>query len=369
MATKTGIGQITLQDLTDGYSVNLTSENAVFSGGDSGVPTGLSATTQITAYTGAVQMTNVSVTKADITLPTGITADVQNSGTSTVSITFTTGIGFTTPCSATIPVVITNGSSKITMNKKFSFTEAPKGNTGATGAAGKSITGVTNYYLASSLNTGVKTSDDGWTPTMQATDTTKKYLWCYQSIAYSSGSPTTTVPVIIGTHGATGGTGATGKGISKVENYYLTTASASNVTVDTSGWSKTPTATDTTKKYIWCYQLITYTDTTASKTTPAIIGTHGATGATGSAGADSIAVFIYSSGPQFFRNNTGSTTLTAMVTVGGVEQTITAAGVCGSLGSIKWYKDSGTTPIATAKSITVTADDIDGQAVYWAKLE
>ena len=102
MATKTGIGQITLQDLTDGYSVNLTSENAVFSGGDSGVPTGLSATTQITAYTGAVQMTNVSVTKADITLPTGITADVQNSGTSTVSITFTTGIGFTTPCSATI---------------------------------------------------------------------------------------------------------------------------------------------------------------------------------------------------------------------------------------------------------------------------
>lgn len=369
MATKTGIGQITLQDLTDGYSVNLTSENAVFSGGDSGIPAGLSATTQITAYTGAVQMTNISVTKDNIALPTGIEAIVQNSGTSTVSITFTTGSGFVTPCSATIPVVITNGSSKVTMNKKFSFTEAPKGNTGATGAAGRSITKVTNYYLVSSLNTDVTLSTEGWTKTMQATDTTKKYLWCYQSIEYSSGSPTTTVPVIIGTHGATGSAGATGNGILKVDNYYLTTSSSSDVTVDTSGWSKTPTATDTTKKYIWCYQLITYTNETTSKTTPAIIGTHGATGATGSAGADSIAVFIYSSGPQFFRNNTGSTTLTAMVTVGGVEQPITADGVCGSLGSIKWYKDDGTTPIATAKSITVTADDIDSQAVYWAKLE
>lgn len=370
MANVTGIGQITLQDLTDGYSVNLTSESAVFTGGDSGVPSGLSASTQITAFTGAVQMTNVSVTKADITVPAGITATVQNSGTATVSITFTTGSGFAPPCSATIPVVITNGSSKITMNKKFSFVEAKKGNTGATGAAGKSITEVTNYYLASSLNTGVKTTDDGWTPTMQSTDTTKKYLWCYQLIAYSSGNPTKTVPVIIGTHGATGGTGATGKGISKVENYYLTTSASSGVSAEgTTGWSKTPTATDTTKKYIWCYQLITYTDNTTTKTTAAIIGTHGATGATGAAGADSIAVFIYSSGPQFFRNNSGSTTLTAMVTVGGVEQTITAAGVCGSLGTIKWYKDSGTTPIATAKSITVTADDIDGQAVYWAKLE
>lgn len=370
MAKITGIGQITLQDLTDGYSVNLTSESAVFTGGDSGVPSGLSASTQITAFTGAVQMTNVSVVKEEITVPTGITAAVQNSGTSTVSVTFTTGSGFAPPCSATIPVDITNGSSTVTMNKKFSFVEAKKGNTGATGAAGRSISQVTNYYLASSSATGIETTDSGWTETMQSTDTTNKYLWCYQLITYSSGDPTKTVPVIIGTHGATGGTGATGKGISKVENRYLTTSLSSGVSAETTtGWSDTPTATDTTNKYIWCYQLITYTDDTTSKTTAAIIGTHGATGATGAAGADSIAVFIYSSGPQFFRNNSGSTTLTAMVTVGGVEQTITDAGVCGSLGSIKWYKDKSTTPIKTAKSITVTADDVDGQAVYWAKLE
>lgn len=370
MAKITGIGQITLQDLTDGYSVNLTSESAVFTGGDSGVPSGLSASTQITAFTGAVQMTNVSVAKEKIIVPTGITAAVQNSGTSTVSVMFTTGSGFAPPCSATIPVDITNGSSTVTMNKKFSFVEAKKGNIGATGAAGRSISQVTNYYLASSSATGVETTDSGWTKTMQSTDTTNKYLWCYQLITYSSGDPTKTVPVIIGTHGATGGTGATGKGISKVENRYLTTSLSSGISAETTtGWSDTPTATDTTNKYIWCYQLITYTDDTTTKTTAAIIGTHGATGATGAAGADSIAVFIYSSGPQFFRNNSGSTTLTAMVTVGGVEQTITDAGVCGSLGSIKWYKDKSTTPIKTAKSITVTADDVDGQAVYWAKLE
>ena len=194
MANVTGIGQITLQDLTDGYSVNLTSESAVFTGGDSGVPSGLSASTQITAFTGAVQMTNVSVTKADITVPAGITATVQNSGTATVSITFTTGSGFAPPCSATIPVVITNGSSETTMNKKFSFVEAKKGNTGDkgdTGPRGIDVKSVTRYYYLST--TKPSTPSTSWTttePTYNVSTDANKSLYYADYTVYSSGSPT-----------------------------------------------------------------------------------------------------------------------------------------------------------------------------------
>ena len=61
--------------------------------------------------------------------------------------------------------------------------------------------------------------------------------------------------------------------------------------------------------------------------------------------------------------------LTAHVFVGGVEQTITDAGVCGSLGSIKWYRAGTTAAIATSKTLTVTADDINSIAPYTAQLE
>ena len=51
------------------------------------------------------------------------------------------------------------------------------------------------------------------------------------------------------------------------------------------------------------------------------------------------------------------------------EQSITNAGVCGTLGSVKWYKGSSTTVIATAKSITVSASDVMNLAMYTAQLE
>lgn len=357
--------QMTIIDVTDAYSVLLTSEAYTFVGNTSGAPAGLKCATQAVAYCGTNQCPTVTVDQKAIDCPTGISAAVENSGTSAPTITFTTTATVTTACEATIPVMVDG----ITINKKFSFAVAKTGATGATGAAGKSITGVTNYYLASASSSGVTTATTGWTTTMQSTDTTKKYLWCYQSISYSSGNPTTTTPVIIGTHGATGGTGATGVGVKSVENYYLTTSASTGVTTSTSGWSKTPTATTTTNKYTWCYQLITYTNNTTSKTTPVIISTHGATGATGAAGADAITLSVTSSNGTVFKNNSGSTVLTAHIFKGGVEQSITDAGVCGSLGSIKWYKNGSTTPIATAKTLTITAGDVDNSAAYTCQLE
>ena len=360
--------QITIIDVTDAYSVMLTSEAYTFVGNTSGAPSGLTCSTEAVAWCGTNRCSVVNVNAADIVCPTGISAAVANSGTASVKITFTTTATITEACEATIPVVVDG----ITMNKKFSFAVAKTGATGATGAAGKGISSVTNYYLATSASSGVTTSTSGWTTDMQTTTTTNKYLWCYQKITYTSGNPTNTTPVIIGTHGATGATGstgATGKGIKNVVNKYLTTSAGSGVTTNTSGWSNTPTATTTTNKYIWCYQLITYTDNSTSNTTPAIIGTHGATGSTGAAGADAITMSITSSNGTVFKNNSGSTVLTAHVFKGGVEQSITDAGVCGSLGSVKWYKSGSSTAIATAKTLTVSASDVTNSVAYTAQLE
>lgn len=91
------------------------------------------------------------------------------------------------------------------------------GGTGPSGKTGKGIRSVTNYYLATGLNTSVTRDSDGWTTGIQLTDSVKKYLWTYEETAWSDNSKTYTNPVIIGTYGEkgdkgdTGATGATGK--------------------------------------------------------------------------------------------------------------------------------------------------------------
>lgn len=78
-----------------------------------------------------------------------------------------------------------------------------RGSDGAHGKDGISITSIVEYYLATSLASGVTTSTSGWTTDIQITTKEKKYLWNYEKITYSSGSPTITDPVIIGMYSYT----------------------------------------------------------------------------------------------------------------------------------------------------------------------
>ena len=128
MAVKAS-NQATLIDVTDGYSVTLTSDSYTFVGGTGGVGSGQTCTTEAVAFCGSNQCSSVAVTAADISCPTGISATVENSGTSRVKITFKTTATISAACEATIPVVVDG----ITMNKKFSFAVAKTGQTGATG--------------------------------------------------------------------------------------------------------------------------------------------------------------------------------------------------------------------------------------------
>ena len=75
-----------------------------------------------------------------------------------------------------------------------------------------------------------------------------------------------------------------GNGVSSVTEYYLASASSSGVTVSTTGWTTTIQTITATKKYLWNYEVITYSNGTKTTTTPVIIGTYGEKGDKGDTG-------------------------------------------------------------------------------------
>jgi len=83
------------------------------------------------------------------------------------------------------------------------------GQNGQTGPEGRGISSITEHYQVSSSNTTPPST--WWTPgvssgSMPVTTTTNKYLWNYETITYTSGTPATedTEKRVIGTHGSTG---------------------------------------------------------------------------------------------------------------------------------------------------------------------
>lgn len=95
-------------------------------------------------------------------------------------------------------------------------------------------------------------------------------------------------------------------------------------------------------------------------------GDTGDQGPQGDPGEDGLSMSITSDNGTVLRNSTGNTTLTAHVWQTGQEVTGTDLA---ALGAIKWYKDGGTTAVATGATITVSAGDVTKKAVYTARLE
>lgn len=93
-----------------------------------------------------------------------------------------------------------------------------------------------------------------------------------------------------GAQGATGPQGVTGNGIKSITNYYLATASGSGVSASTSGWTTTVQAITASKKYLWNYEVVTYTNGSTYQSAPCIIGVYGDNGATGATGPSGIIV-------------------------------------------------------------------------------
>ena len=154
------------------------------------------------------------------------------------------------------------------------------------GEDGRGIASVTHYYLASNLQTGVTRETAGWTQQVQTVSTVNKYLWSYQTISYSEGLPTNTDPVIIGVYGDTG---LTGRGITSVIEYYAKSTSNTTEPADNE-FTTTVQTVDSVNRYLWTYELITYTDTTTGTTSKRVIGQYSADG---SNGLNNAIVYLY----------------------------------------------------------------------------
>lgn len=92
----------------------------------------------------------------------------------------------------------------------------------------------------------------------------------------------------------------------------------------------------------------------------------GATGEQGPQGEGGLSMSITSDNGTTLRNNSGSTTLTAHVWQDGAEVTGSALT---ALGELKWYKDGGSTAVATGATCLVSASDVASKAVYRVQLE
>lgn len=349
--------QLTIIDVTDAYSVMLTSEAYTFVGGTGGVASGQTCTTEAVAFCGTNQCASVNVTAADIVCPTGISAAVANSGTSKVKITFTTTATISAACEATIPVVVDG----ITMNKKFSFAVAKAGTNGQNGT---SVT-VSSTSITYQVGTSGTTKPTGEWSTTIPTVGKGQYLWTKTVVKYSDGKSTEAYSVSY--QGTNGQNGQNGTSVTVSSTSVTYQVSSSGTTTPTGTWG-TSVPSVPNGQFLWTKTVVTYSD--GKSTTSYSVSYKGTNGTNGTNGADAITVTITSSNGTIFKNNSGSTVLTAHVFKGAVEQSITDAGVvAGSLGTIKWYKGGSTTAIATAKTLTVAATDVLNSQVYTCQLE
>ena len=352
--------QISIVDLTDGYSVILTSDGYTFPGTTTAAKAG-SCTTQIIAMCGSEQVA-ATVDLNSITKPTGITVTKDSNATSP-TLTITASTSFTTAGFVTIPVVV---DGDITITKKFAvgiaFTGATggKGDKGDTGDTGKGVASVAITYQGSSSNT---TAPTGTWQSSPPSVTQGQYLWTRLIFTYTDN--TTSDPVYsVAKQGSTGGTGTAGG------RWYAGTAITGTSTTATVFSNSGISAAVVGDMYLNTSTYNTYRCTTAGAASAAkwvyVNNIKGLKGDTGDAGADAITIAITSSNGTIFKNSAIETTLTAHVYKAGSEVTGSALT---ALGTIKWYKDGGSTAVATGATLNITAGDITNKATYIAQLE
>ena len=346
--------QASIVDVSDAYSITLTSEAYTFVGGTSGVASGATCSTQAVAFCGTNQCNNVTVDSTKITVPKGISATVSNSGSAAVTITFTTTATISTACEATIPVSVDG----ITVNKKFSFAVAKAGSNGS--SVSVKSTSVT-YQVGDS---GTTKPTGTWQSSVPEVPN-GKFLWTKTVVTYTDNKSTEAYSVAYNATNGTNGTNGTSVPVKSTSVTYA--KSTSGTTTPKEGWQSTVPSVSA-GEYLWTKTVVTYSD--GKSTTSYSVSRNGTNGTNGTNGKDAITLSITSSNGTVFKNSAGSTVLTAHVYKGGTEQSITDAGVvANSLGSIKWYVGSSTTAVATSKTLTVSASDVTNAVVYTCQLE
>lgn len=198
-----------------------------------------------------------------------------------------------------------NGTTSTTKTAKHIVAVyGDKGDKGDTGNTGKALTGITEYYAINNSTTAP--ADSAFDATVKAPTSANKYLWNYELLTWNDNGTTSTtktdkhIAAVYGDKGDKGDqgdqgiqgeqgekgdkgdAGDEGNGISSIAYYYKTTTtqtapSASSVT------STTIPTLDSTNKYLWQKEVISYTKATA-KTTVLLLAVYGDRGIQGEQG-------------------------------------------------------------------------------------
>lgn len=369
MAVKSS-NQITITDITDAYSVFMDSEAFTFNADTSWGISG-SCATNITAMCGTAAV-NVAVTQANIkyyeqgsTTPMStppFNATVTASGdnkTSTITITAVSNATLQNPVEVEIPVSV---DSTITVTKRFTISAAKTGAQGSAGAAGKGISSVVTYFQTNNSSTKPSAGTSSpWSTTATAPTASNHYMWAFDYYTYTDSSHSNSGVRLAAEYtdaskwsqgtALTGDSGSITGYAGLVGDQYLNSSTGNTYKCVTAGTSSTA---------VWNY----------------VGNIKGANGTNGTNGADAITISITTNNGTVFKNNSGSTKMTAHVFKGGVEKTITenTGVVADSLGTIKWYKGlpTDTQPSGWPQSkgaITISASDVTNAQAYTCQLE
>ena len=344
------VSQVDVIDLTDGYSVVLTNDNYTFLGTTNSVSGTQTTSTQVMALCGSEQ---VACTVGTITCPTGISA-VSDGKSPMPTITITATSALTKSGTITIPIVV---DGDIVINKTFSYSIAFKGATGQNGTS-VTVSSTSVTYQVGSSGTTKPTGE--WSATVPNVPN-GQFLWTKTVVKYSDGKSTEAYSVSY--KGTNGSNGTNGTSVTVKSTSVTYQAGTSGTTPPTGTWS--PTVPNVANgQYLWTKTVVKYSD--GKSTESYSVSYKGTNGTNGKDGLDAITMAITSSGGTIFKNTAIATTLTAHVYKGGVEVTGSALT---SLGTIKWYKDGGTTAVATGSTYTISAGDVSNKATFSAQLE
>lgn len=213
--------------------------------------------------------------------------------------------------------------------------------------------------------TGISAVSDGKTPMPTITITATSAL---------TKSGTITIPIVVDgditinkifsySIAFKGQTGQNGTSVTVKSTSVTYQVGTSGTTKPTGEW-KTEVPNVANGQFLWTKTVVNYSD--GKSTESYSVSYKGTNGINGTNGKDAITMTITSSGGTIFKNTAIATTLTAHVYKGGVEVTGSALS---SLGAIKWYKDGGTTAVATGSTYTIGAGDVSNKATFSAQLE
>ena len=232
------------------------------------------------------------------------------------------------------------------------------GSNGSNGKDGISFVGITEYYLATSISESSSLPEVGstaWKTTIQQITPTNRYLWNYEVTEFSNGDKSDpTTPKIIGVYGQKGDTGNDGVSITGIITYYYATTQSSGITREDPDidWDTDASAQkiDSTKRYLWKYDEVSYSDSSKSYTEAYLAGVYGDKGDNGINGINTATIYLYKRSVDVPTKPTTTSTYTF------ASKTITGT----SIGTGKWETTipSGTDPvyitIATASSNSAT---------------